>query len=92
MNNFLIINSIHEQRSQEKTHTNMLCEDSAKCFGKLWLKDCLIEMEELRYSSSNNINILYKMYRKSYIYIYTYIVYIYIYIYIVYIYIYIHSW
>ena len=86
MNNFLIINSIHEQRSQEKTHTNTLCEDSAKRFGKLWLKDCLIEMEELRYSSSNNIDILYKMYRKSYIY--TYIVYIYIYIYILCIYIY----
>ena len=41
-----------------------MCEDAVKCFHKLWLKDCLMKMKELGYSS-NNIKILYEMYKKT---------------------------
>ena len=34
-----------------------MCADAIKCLDKLWLKDCLIEMKELGYSS-NDIKVL----------------------------------
>ena len=40
-----------------------MCADAVKCFDKLRLKDCLIEMKELGYSS-NGIKI-YEMYKKT---------------------------
>ena len=41
-----------------------MCADAVKCFDKLRLKDCLIEIKELGYSS-NDIKILYEMYKKA---------------------------
>ena len=38
--------------------------DPEKCFEKLWLKDCQIEMEEAGYNR-NDIKILYKMNKKA---------------------------
>ena len=35
-----------------------------RCYKVLWLKDCLIEMKDLGYSS-NDIKILYEMYKKT---------------------------
>ena len=49
---------------QEKENIYLMCADAVKCFDKLWLKDCLIEMKELGYSS-NDIKILYEMYKKT---------------------------
>ena len=63
MDNILIVSSIIEKRRQEKQNTYLMCEDAVKCFDKLWLKDCLIKVKELGYSS-NNIKILYEMYKK----------------------------
>ena len=64
MNNILIVSSIIEKRRQEKQNTYLMCADAAKCFDKLWLRDCLIAMKELGYSS-NGIKILYEMYKKT---------------------------
>ena len=64
MDNILIVSSIIEKRRQEEQNTYLMCADAVKCFEKLWLKDCLIEMKELGYSS-NNIKILYEMYKKT---------------------------
>ena len=41
-----------------------MCADAVKGFDKLQLKDCLIEIKELGYSS-NGIKILYEMYKKT---------------------------
>ena len=38
--------------------------DAEKCFDKLWLKDCLIEMEEIEYNR-NDIKMLYEMNKKT---------------------------
>ena len=58
MDNILIVSSIIEKRRQEKESSYVMCADPVKCFDKLWLKGCLIEMKELGYSS-NDIKILY---------------------------------
>ena len=64
MDNIRIVSSIIEKRRQEEQNTYLMCADAVKCFEKLWLKDCLIEMKELGYSS-NNIKILYETYKKT---------------------------
>ena len=64
IDNILIVSSIIEKRRQKKQNTYLMCADAAKCFDKLWLKDSLIEMKELGYGS-NDIKILYEMYKKT---------------------------
>ena len=64
IDNILIVSSIIEKRSQEKRNIYLMCADAVKCFDKLWLKDSLKEMKELGYSS-NDIKILYEMYKKT---------------------------
>ena len=64
MVNILIVSSIIEKRRQEKQSTYLMCADAVKGFDKLWFKDCLIEMKELGYCS-NDIKILYEMYKKT---------------------------
>ena len=46
-----------------KTYTYFLLMQK-KCFDKLWLKDCLIEMEEIGYNS-NDIKMLSEMNKKA---------------------------
>ena len=60
MDNILIVGSITQKWRQEKENTYLMFADAVKYFDKLWLKDSLIKMKELGYSS-NDIKILYKM-------------------------------
>ena len=64
MDNIIIINAIKEKQRQSHKNTYLFFTDAEKCFDKLWLKDCLIDMEEIGYNR-NNIKILYKMNKKA---------------------------
>ena len=64
IDNILIVSSIIEKRRQKKQNTYLMCADAVKCSDKLWLKDSLIEMKELGYGS-NDIKVLYEMYKKK---------------------------
>ena len=57
------INSKLNTRKKEARETEYIL-DAIKSFYKLWLKDCLIEMRKLGYSS-NDIKILCEMYKKA---------------------------
>ena len=50
VDNLIILNSIIENQRQCKNKTYLFFADAKKCFDKLWLKDCLIEMYNLGYS------------------------------------------
>ena len=39
-----IMNTIIENQGAQKQNTYMFVADALKCFHKLWLKDCLLEM------------------------------------------------
>ena len=47
-----------------KTLLNMFFADSVKCFDKLWLKVCLLEMNNLGYDP-NTLKILYEMSKET---------------------------
>ena len=64
MDNIIIINAIIEKQRQSHKNTYLFFADAEKCFDKLWLKDCLIDMEEIGYSR-NYIKILYEMNKKA---------------------------
>ena len=64
MDNIIIINAIIEKQRQSHKNTYLFFADAEKCFDKLWLKDCLIDMEEIGYNR-NDIKILYKMNKKA---------------------------
>ena len=49
VDNLIILNSIIENQRQNKNKTYLFFADAKKCFDKLWLKDCLIEMYYLGY-------------------------------------------
>ena len=49
VDNLIILNSITENQRQNKNKTYLFFADAKKCFYKLWLKDCLIEMYYLGY-------------------------------------------
>ena len=51
VDNLMILNSIIENQRQNENKTNLFFADAKKCFDKLWLKDCLIEMHNLGYSA-----------------------------------------
>ena len=57
MDNIVIISAIIEQRRIEKSNTYIFFEDAVKCFDKLWLQDCIIELAKLRYSK-NDLDII----------------------------------
>ena len=64
MDNIIIINAIIEKQRQSHKNTYLFFADAEKCFDKLWLKDCLIDMEEIGYNR-NDIKILYEMNKKA---------------------------
>ena len=47
MDNIIIICIIIEKRRTERLNTYLFFSNAAKCFDKLWLKDCLIEFKTL---------------------------------------------
>ena len=64
VDNLIILNSIIENQRQYKNKTYILFVDAKKCFDKLWLKDCLIEMYNLGYSPGT-IRSLYEINKTS---------------------------
>ena len=70
MDNIVIVSAIIEQRRIEKSSTYIFFEDAVKCFDKLWLQDCIIELAKLGYSN-NDLEILYKLNETAQVKIYT---------------------
>ena len=64
VDNLIILNSIIENQRQYKNKTYIFFADAKKCFDKLWLKDCLIEMYNLGYSPGT-IRSLYEINKTS---------------------------
>ena len=64
VDNLIILNSIIENQRQYKNKTYIFFADPKKCFDKLWLKDCLIEMYNLGYSPGT-IRSLYEINKTS---------------------------
>ena len=64
VDNLIILNSIIENQRQNKNKTYLFFADAKKCFDKLWLKDCLIEMYYLGYSPGT-IRSLYEVNKTS---------------------------
>ena len=60
IDNLIIMNTIIENQRAQKLSTYMFFADAVKCFDKLWLKDCLLEMYNLGYHR-NTLKILYEM-------------------------------
>ena len=64
MDNIVIVSAIIEQRRIEKSNTSqplaISFADAVKCFDKLCLQDCIIELAKLDYSK-NDLEILYKL-------------------------------
>ena len=57
MDNIVIVSAIIEQRRIEKSNTYIFFADAVKCFDKLWLQDCIIELAKLGYSK-NDLDII----------------------------------
>ena len=64
MDNLLILTSIIENPRQSKNKRYSFFADDKRCFNKLWLKDCLIEMNYLGYSP-DTIRSLYEINKTS---------------------------
>ena len=64
MDNMVIINAIIEKQRQSYKDTYLFFVDPEKYYDKLWLKDCLINMEEIGYKR-NDIKILCEMNKKA---------------------------
>ena len=66
MDNLIIMNPIRQHKNQraQKLNTYMFFADAVKCFDKLWLKDCLLEMYKLGYDP-NTLKILYEMNKET---------------------------
>ena len=64
MDNIIVIDAIIEKQKQSHKNTYNFFSDAGKCFDKLWLKDCLILMEEIGYNR-NDIKILYRINKKA---------------------------
>ena len=64
MDNLIIMNTIIENQRAQKLNTYMFFADAVKCFNKLWLKDCLLEMYNLGYDP-NTLKILHEMNRET---------------------------
>ena len=70
MDSIVIASAIIEQRRIEKSNTYIFFADAVKCFDKLWLRDCIIELAKLGYSK-NDLEILYKLNETAQVKIYT---------------------
>ena len=64
MDNLIIMNTIIENQRAQKLNTYIFFADAVKCFDKLWLKDCLLEMYKLGYDP-NTLKILYEMNKET---------------------------
>ena len=60
MDNIVVVSAITEQRRIETSNTYIFFADAVKCFDKLWLQDCIIEVARLGYSK-NDLEIIYKL-------------------------------
>ena len=65
IDNLRIVNTITENQRAQKLNTYIFFADAVKCFDKLWLKDCLLEMYKLGYDP-NTLKILYEMNKETY--------------------------
>ena len=70
MDNLIILNTIIENQRGQKLKAYMFFADAVKCFGKLWLKDCLLKMYNLDYDP-NTLKVLYEMNKETVIIIRT---------------------
>ena len=70
MDNLIILNTIIENQRARKLNTYMFFADAVKCFGKLWLQDCLLKVYNLDYDP-NTLKILYEMNKETVIIIRT---------------------
>ena len=64
MDNSIKMNTIIENQRAQKLNTCIFFADAVKCFDKLWLKDCLLEMYNLGYDP-NTLKILYEMNKET---------------------------
>ena len=64
MDNIITMSVIIEKRRTERLNTYLFLADAVKCFDKLWLKDCFIELKTLGYKH-NDLKILYEMNKRS---------------------------
>ena len=64
MDNLILMNTIIENQRAQKLNTYIFFADAVKCFDKLWLKDCLLEMYKLGYDP-NTLKILYEMNKET---------------------------
>ena len=64
MDNLIIMNTIIENQKAQKLNRYIFFADAVKCFDKLWLKDCLLEMYKLGYDP-NTLKILYEMNKET---------------------------
>ena len=64
MDNLIIMNTIIDHQKAQKLNTYIFFEDAVKCFNKLWLKDCLLEVYNLGYDP-NTLKILYEMNKET---------------------------
>ena len=64
MDNLIITNTIIENQRAQKLNTYIFFADAVKCFDKLWLKECLLEMYKLGYDP-NTFKILYEMNKET---------------------------
>ena len=70
MDNLIIMNTIIEHQRAQKLNPYIFFADAVKCFGKLLLKDCLLEMYNLGLDP-NTLKIFYKMNKETVIIIRT---------------------
>ena len=64
MDNLIIMNTIIENQRAQKLNTYMFFADAVKCFEKLWLRDCLLEMYNLGYDP-NTLKIPYEINKET---------------------------
>ena len=64
MDNIIIMSAIIKKRRTERFDTDLFFADAVKCFDKLWLKDCPIELKTLGYKH-NDLKILYERNKRS---------------------------
>ena len=58
------MSAIIEKRRTESLNEYIFFADAVKCFDKLWLKDCLIELKTLGYKHSG-LKMLYEINKRS---------------------------
>ena len=64
MDNLIIMNTIIENQRAQKLNTYIFFADAVKCFDKLCLKDCLLEIYNLGYDP-NTLKNLYEMNKET---------------------------